>query len=98
MVGRPSSPARCRIDELRETYVEIENSLQVDAIRTRQNMQDRLVELATADVFVHNTDLQERMRQVWTGSDGDGGTTSELFIEGIFPAADSGLTINDMTI
>jgi replicative superfamily II helicase len=61
-------------------------------------MQDRLVELATADVFVQNTDLQERMRQVWTGSDGDGGTTSELFIEGIFPAADSGLTINDMTV
>jgi DEAD/DEAH box helicase domain-containing protein len=78
--------------------VEIENSLQVDAIRTRQNMQDRLVELATADVFVHDTDLQERVRQVWTGSDGDAGTTSELFIEGIFPAADSELTINDMTV
>jgi hypothetical protein len=97
MAGRPPPPARSSIDELRETYVEIENSLQVDAIRTRQNMQDRLVELATADVFVHDADLQERIGQVWAGSDGDGGTTSELFIEGIFPAANSGLTINDMT-
>jgi DEAD/DEAH box helicase domain-containing protein len=77
--------------------VQIENSLQVDAIRTRQHMQDRLVELATADAFVHDSELQERIRQIWTGGDSDGGTTSELFVEGIFPAADSGVSINDLT-
>lgn len=76
--------------------MKVECSLQVDAIRTRQHMQDRLVELATADAFVRDAGLQERIRQVWTGADGDGGTVSELFIEGIFPAADGEASIDDL--
>ena len=75
--------------------MQVENSLQVDAIRTRQDMQDRLIELASANAFMRDPELLTRIREIWGG--GDGGTTSELFIEGIFPAADGGASINALT-
>jgi len=76
--------------------LEIEKSLQVDAIRTRAQMQDRLVEVASADAYMRDPALQERVRQVWLGADTGGGSASELFIEGIFPAADGGANIDDL--
>ena len=74
--------------------MDIEKSFQVDAIRTRAQMQDRLVEVAAADAYMRDPALQERVRQVWRGEDGDGGSASELFIEGIFPASDAGTSID----
>ncbi|SDE18091.1 DEAD/DEAH box helicase [Belnapia rosea] len=76
--------------------MEIEKSLQVDAIRTRAQMQDRLVDVASADAYMRDPALQERVRQVWRGEDRGGGSASELFVEGIFPAADSGASIDDL--
>jgi hypothetical protein len=76
--------------------VEIEKTLQIDAIRTREQMQDRLVDIAAADAYMRDPALQARVRQVWRGEDGDAGSASELFIEGIFPAASSGTSIDDL--
>lgn len=59
-------------------------------------MQDRLVDIAAADAYMRDPALQARVRQVWRGEDGDAGSASELFIEGIFPAASSGTSIDDM--
>ena len=73
-----------------------EDLLQIDAIRTRAQMQDRLVDLAAADVYVRDTALQNRVRDVWRGADGDDGSASELFVEGIFPAAESGASVDDL--
>ncbi len=76
--------------------MEIEKSVQVDAIRTREQMQERLVNIASADSYMKDSQLQERIRQIWLGCGDDGGSASELFIEGIFPAADSGASIDDL--
>jgi hypothetical protein len=67
--------------------LDIETSLQVDALRTRAQMQERLVDIASADAYLRDPILQERVRTVWSGTDGDAGVASELFVEGIFPAA-----------
>ncbi|SDD49455.1 DEAD/DEAH box helicase [Belnapia rosea] len=76
--------------------MDIEKSLQVDAIRTRAQMQERLVDVASADAYMRDPALQERVRQVWRGEDGDAGSASELFIEGIFPAADGEASIDGL--
>lgn len=76
--------------------MEVEKSLQIDAIRTRAQMQERLVDLAAADVYLRDTALQNRVRDVWRGADNDGGSASELFVEGIFPAAESGASVDDL--
>lgn len=76
--------------------MEVEKSLQIDAIRTRAQMQERLVDLAAADVYVRDTALQNRVRDVWRGADGDDGSASELFVEGIFPAAESEASVDDL--
>jgi hypothetical protein len=73
--------------------VDIEHSLQIDAIRTRAQIQERLVDLAAAEAYMRDPALQDRVRQVWSGADGDGGSASELFVEGIFPAADDGVSL-----
>jgi DEAD/DEAH box helicase domain-containing protein len=76
--------------------LEIEKSLQVDAIRTRAQMQERLVDVASADSYMRDPALQERIRQVWMGENGDGGSASELFVEGIFPAVEGRASIDDL--
>lgn len=76
--------------------MEIEQSLQVDAIRTRAQMQERLVDVAAADAHMRDPVLQERIREVWHGEGEESGSASELFIEGIFPAAESGESINSL--
>ena len=76
--------------------MEIETSLQVDAIATRTQIQDRLVDFAAADGFLRDPDLQKRVREVWCGEDGSDGSASELFIEGIFPAETGGASLNEL--
>lgn len=60
-------------------------------------MQERLVDVAAADAFMRDTLLQERVRAVWNGEANDGGSASELFIEGIFPALDGGTNLDKLT-
>ena len=76
--------------------MDIENSLQVDAIRTRAQMQKRLVDMASADAYLRDPELGERVRQVWMGEDGDGGSASDLFVEGIFPAEGGSASLDDL--
>jgi Lhr-like helicase len=76
--------------------MEIETSLQVDAIATRTQIQDRLVDFAAADGFLRDPELQTRVREVWRGEDGSDGSASELFIEGIFPAETGDASLNEL--
>ncbi|MDJ0391153.1 DEAD/DEAH box helicase [Roseomonas sp. E05] len=76
--------------------MEAEKSLQIDAIRTRGFMQERLVESAASTAFLRDPDLQARVRDIWLGSDEDGGCASELFVEGTFPAEDGGASVDDL--
>jgi len=77
--------------------MEIEQSLQIDAIKTREQMQERLVDIASGGAYLRDLALQERVREIWHGGDGDGGSASELFVEGIFPAVTSQKSIDDLT-
>jgi ATP-dependent helicase YprA (DUF1998 family) len=76
--------------------LEVEKSLQVDAIRTREFMQERLVDSAASTAFLRDPDLQARVREIWLGSDEDGGCASELFVEGTFPAEDGGRSVDKL--
>lgn len=71
-----------------------EQSLQIDAIRTRANTQERLVDSASANAYLRDPGLQARVRDLWMGADEDGGCASELFVEGIFPAQDGGASVD----
>ncbi|PWS37130.1 hypothetical protein DFH01_09690 [Falsiroseomonas bella] len=73
-----------------------EKSLQIDAIRTRANIQERLVDSASANAYLRDPDLQARVRDIWLGADEDGGCASELFIEGIFPAREGEASVDKL--
>ena len=76
--------------------MQLETSLQIDALRTRAAVEDRLVEMASAGNYLRSPELTQRVSEIWQASDGEGGCTSEVFVEGIFPAADGGASLNDL--
>ena len=76
--------------------MKLETSLQIDALRTRAAIEERLVDLASADNYLRCPDLNERVREIWRSGEG-GGCTSEVFVEGIFPAMDGGASVDDLT-
>lgn len=76
--------------------MKLETSLQIDALRTRSAIEERLVDMASSDNYLRCPELNERVRQIWRGVDGGGGCASEVFVEGIFPAADGGGSLRDL--
>lgn len=76
--------------------MQLETSLQIDALRTRAAVEERLIDMAAAGNYLRCPELTRRVREIWQAADGEGGCTSEVFVEGIFPAADGGASLDDL--
>jgi len=74
----------------------MQESFQLDALQTEQELRRRLVDLAESSSFLSDQHLMAVCRKLWSGSESDGGLVGQLWIEGIFPARSSGKTVGDL--
>ena len=56
----------------------MQESFQLDALQTEQELRRRLVDLAESSSFLRDHDLMAACRKLWSGSESDGGLVLNL--------------------
>lgn len=70
---------------------------QLDALRLSENLRRRLVAFARESASLRDAHLSKICQRLWEGPARDGGLVSDLWVEGAFPAKESGDTLNSLT-
>jgi len=65
----------------------------INAIKAVDSIKQRLVEYCLEEHYVKDRRIQDACRSIWSGPGEDGGLTSDLWIEGTFPAKQGGETL-----
>ena len=71
---------------------------QLDALKLAGSLRQRMVDFALDDNFVRDGKLAETCRSIWSGSPGEGGLISDLWVEGAFPSKASPYSLDDLVI
>ena len=74
----------------------IPENYHLDALAAEKALRRRLAAFAQSTAYLRDSHLSEICRRLWESDERNGGLVSQLWVEGIFPAENSGKTIRDL--
>ena len=69
---------------------------QLDALDLTNSLRQRMVDFALDDNFIHDPQLGEITRRIWSGPPNSGGLISDLWVEGAFPSKTAATSLDDL--